>query len=338
MNLTKNQTVMAAIGAVALIASGVLGYLVFSAVSAKSLTEGELEGAVSSVRRLYNSEIIPQKDSVNAVKANGNAVSSWREAAVDTAAAGDIAISADVNEASFKQKMVDDARIMAKYKGAVAGAIVQPDFAFGFKEFITGSELPERSRLPRLQRQWADIGIIVSLLADSGIDEITAITPAQEQVKKVEEEDKSKSRRRNRRAQKKADEEKPAFTKETYEIAFRARPAALVKTVNALVADERFIVIDTFSFERDKDLISAAIVEDKKDASPSRRSRRRGRGREEADENKDETAEAVKKGPITDPTLEGPFTVKMTLTTYDFGTASGGALPKAEETTAKEDE
>lgn len=337
MNLTKNQTVMAAIGAVALIASGVLGYMVFSAVSAKSLTEGELEGAVSSVRRLYGSEIIPEKDSVNAVKANGNAVSSWREAAIDTAAAGDIAISADVNEASFKQKMVDDARIMAKYKGAVAGAIVAPDFAFGFKEFITGSELPERSRLPRLQRQWADIGIIVSLLADSGIDEITAIAPVQEQVKKVEE-DKPKSRRRNRRVQKKTEEEKPAFTKETYEIAFRARPAALVKTVNALVADERFIVIDTFSFERDKDLISAAIVEDKKDASPSRRSRRRGRAREEADENKDEAAEAVKKGPITDPTLEGPFTVKMTLTTYDFGTAGGGAAPKAEETTAKEDE
>ena len=147
MNLSKNQMVFAAIGVVTLAVAGVLGYMAMGAYSSHTEAEDELDSALSSVRRLYASEITPSKDNVAAIKANKIAVSSWREAAVDTASAGDFAVAAEVNEASFKQAMVDDARLMSKFKGAVNGAIVAPEFSFGFREFIIGGDLPEKSTL-----------------------------------------------------------------------------------------------------------------------------------------------------------------------------------------------
>ena len=339
MSLSRNQTVLAAIGAVTTAAAGALGYMVFSAYSAHTLAEEELDSALSSVRRLYNAEISPDKDSVNAIKANRDSVSSWREAAIDTASAGDFAIDADVNEASFKQQMSDDARVMSKYKGAVSGAIVAPDFAFGFREFVTGSELPDKAQLPRLQRQWADIKLIVSALADCGIDEIVNIAPAAE-VKKIEEQDDAKAKRKNRRPRNKAAEEaKPVFTRESYSLVFRAKPAALVNAVNAFASNRRFITVDTLSFEREADMISAAIVGDKKEtgSAPTRRSRRRARGAEREEQEKAGQEDQAAKGPVADPALEAPFTVRMDLSTYDFGSAAAAQGAKAEENTAKED-
>ena len=338
MSLSRNQTVLAAIGAVTVAAAGTIGYMAFSGYSSHTLAEEDLDSALSSVRRLYGAEISPNQDSVNAIKANRDSVASWREAAIDTASSGDCVFDADVNEASFKQKMSDDARVMSKYKGAVSGSIVAPDFAFGFREFVTGSELPEKSRLPQLQRQWADIKLIVATLADCGVDEIVDIGPAAAEVKKAENQDDAKAKRKNRRPRNKAAEEvKPVFTREGYNLVFRARPAALVGAVNAFASSRRFITVDSFSFEREADMISAAIVGDKKEAGNARRPRRRARGAEQENREKAEQEDQSKKGPVTDPALEAPFTVKMVLSTYDFGTAAAQADAKAEENTAKED-
>jgi len=345
MNISKNQAVMAAVGGATLVAAGALGYLAFDAYSEKSETADMLEGAVSTVQRLLRAEISPDAASVGDIKRNTDAVSGWTEAAISTAAAGDRAISTDVNEAAFKQKLVDEARRLSDLPGGVEGKIVKAGFAFGFPDFVTGDKLPEKEKLPALQRQWGDIRLLVETLAECGVAEVVRIAPAAS-APAAEPAQKQKERPRDRRRAKREEAaEKPAYTAEKYEVDFRAKPAALVRAVNAFATSSRFIVVDAFAFAREGDMIAAALGEGDKKASdqpsPGRR-RRRGAAAEEpaAAESAEETA---KKGVANDPSLEAPFLVKMAVSTYDFGSAEKASAvePAAQaqaEESAKEDE
>lgn len=177
MNISRNQAVLSGIGGVTLVVGAVLGYLVFDAYSSRAESAETLEGAESSVRRLLRAEISPDGASVVALKKNRDAVAGWTEAALSTASAGDQVVRADVNEAAFKQKLVDEARELAQLPGGVEGKLVKADFAFGFPDFVTGDKLPEKERLPQLQRQWGDIRFIVEQLAGCGVVEVVRVEP-----------------------------------------------------------------------------------------------------------------------------------------------------------------
>ena len=74
MNLSKNQIVMLSIGGVALVVSAVLGYLAFSAYSAKSEAEDAFESDSAAVRALLGAAISPDAASTKAVKDNSAAL------------------------------------------------------------------------------------------------------------------------------------------------------------------------------------------------------------------------------------------------------------------------
>ncbi len=335
MKMSKNQMVMAVIGGVTLVAAAAIGYLAFDAYSAKGAAAEECEGCASTIQRLLRADVSPDKESELEYKKNCDALSGWSEAALASASAGDRAISSDVNEAAFKQRLVDEARGLSDLKGGVGGKIVKPDFTFGFPEFVTGDKLPEKARLPQLQRQWGDIKTLVEILQACGVEEVVAIGSATPTAKVNPEEDKKKSRKNKKKKGKSADGDKPAFTVEKYAVDFRARPSALVKTVNALATSVRFVVVESMSFAREGDMISAALVEDDKKQNAPQRGRGRGRGRRSQAEQFAEAAaeDAAKKsdesGVVSDPAKESPFLVKMVVATYDFG-SSAKAAPKSE--------
>ena len=251
-------------------------------------------------------------------------------------AAGDRVIDADVNEAAFKQKLVDEARALSELPGGVGGKIVKPDFSFGFPDFVTGDKLPEKEKLPQLQRQWADIRTLVETLQACGIVELVRIEPgiAKQPQAAAEPKDAKKSKKRKK---KDAEEEKPAYTEEKYVVEFRTRPAALVKAVNALATCERFIVVEALDFSREGDTIGKALGEgDKRGAGAeqqSSRPRRRRRGAAEAEFGADaaeqEGAEDAGKGIVNDPAKEDPFLVRASIATYDFGSAAKAAAGEA---------
>lgn len=350
MSISKNQAVLAGIGGVTLVAAVVLGYFAFDAYSRRSESAEALEVAESSVQRLLRAEISPDNASVAAVKKNRDAVAGWTEAALSTASVGDRAVRADVNEAAFKQKLVDDARELAQLPGGVDGKIVKADFAFGFPDFITGDKLPEKERLERLQRQWGDICFIVEQLADCGVTEIVRVEPLPAAPTAEKKEEKPRARARTGKA---AAPEKPDFTCERYAFDFRARPAALVKAVNALATAERFVAADSFSFSREGDMIVASLGEGEKAAAAApagggRRRRRRAAEEQSAEETgaSAENPDEAKKGVVNDPAQELPFLVRTVLSVYDFGSAekaaadgtpAAGEAEKAEDA-AKEDE
>lgn len=348
MNLSKNQIVMLSIGGVALVASLALGYLAFSAYSAKSEASENAERDSSAVRSLLGAAISPDASSVAAVNKNRDALAGWTEAAISTASAGDRALATDVNEAAFKQKLVDEARALSELPGGVDGKIVKPDFSFGFPDFVTGDKLPEKEKLPQLQRQWADIRTLVETLQACGIVELVRIEPTLVKQPAVAEQQPKETKRRNRR--RKADEEaKPAYTEEKYAIDFRAKPAALVKVVNALATSQRFIVVESLDFTRESDMIGKALGDgDKRGADAeqqSSRPRRRRRGAEQAEFGADaaatDAAAETDKGIVNDPDKEDPFLVKAVVLTYDFGSAaqaSGGETAGAEDAKENKEE
>ena len=341
MNLSKNQIVMLAIGGVALVASAVLGYLAFSAYSAKSEAADASESDSAAVRALLGAAISPDTASIAAVKKNSDALAGWTEAALSTASAGDRAVEADVNEAAFKQKLVDEARALSSLPGGVEGKIVKPDFAFGFPDFVTGDKLPEKEKLPQLQRQWADIRTIVESLAGCGIVEIARIEPILAKQPQAGEQQKDAKPNRRQRKRRDAEEEKPAYTEEKYAIDFRAKPAALVKVVNALATSQRFFVVETLDFAREGDMIGKALGEgDKRGASEqqSSRPRRRRRGEQTGfgEEKPAEGAEEPDNGVVNDPEKEEPFLVHAVVATYDFGLAVKPVVGESAELPAAE--
>ena len=329
MNLSKNQIVMLVIGGVALVASAALGYLAFSAYSAKSEAAETAQSSASAVQSLYRAAISPDAASVAAVNKNRDALAGWTEAALSTASAGDRSISTDVNEAAFKQKLVDEARTLSGLPGGVNGKIMKDVSAFGFPDFVTGDKLPDKAMLPRLQRLWGDVCILVKTLSDCGIVEVVRIEPGivnQQAQATAEPKDTKKSKKRKK---KDAEEEKPVYTEERYTIDFRARPAALVKVVNALATSERFVVLEALDFTREGDMIGKALGGDDKRGAVEQQqttSRPRRRRREQvefgADATTPDAAAETDKGVVNDPAKEEPFLVRATIATYDFGSGA----------------
>ena len=345
MNLSKNQIVMLAIGGVALVAAAVLGYFAFSAYSAKSEAAEAAQSDSSTVRTLLGAAISPDAASIAAVKKNSDALAGWTEAALSTASAGDRLIDPDLNEAACKQKLVDEARTLAALPGGVDGKIMKDVSAFGFADFVSGDKLPEKAELPRLQRQWGDVCTLVKMLSDCGVIEVVRVEPtAQKQQPAAEQQKDTKSNRRQRR-RKDAEEEKPAYTEEKYAIDFRAKPAALVKVVNAFATSQRFLVVETLDFAREGDMIGKALGEgDKKGGAEqqSARPRRRRRGEQTGfgEAQPAEGAEEQDNGVVNDPEKEDPFLVHAVVATYDFGLAvkpvvGEGAEPAAAEGAAE---
>ena len=327
MNLSKNQIIMLAIGGVALVAAIALGYFAFSAYSTKSEAAEAAESNASAVRSLYGAAISPDSSSVAAVNKNRDALSGWTEAALSTAAVGDWLIATNVNEAAFKQKLVDEARTLSGLPGGVNGKIMKDVAAFGFPDLVAGDKLPEKDQLPRLQRLWGDVSTIVKILSVCGVIEVVRVEPGaapkQQAQASAEPKDAKKSKKRKKKG---AEEDKPAYTEERYTIDFRAKPAALVKVVNALVTSERFIVLESLDFAREGDMIGKALGGDDKrgagEQQTTSRPRRRRRGAEQEfgeDAAAQDAAAEASKGIVNDPAKEEPFLVRATISTYDFG-------------------
>ena len=342
MNLSKNQIVMLSIGGAALVVAAVLGYFAFSAYSAKSEAAEAAQSDSSAVRALLGAAISPDAASIAAVKKNSDALAGWTEAALSTASAGDRLIDPDLNEAACKQKLVDEARALSGLPGGVDGKIMKDVSAFGFPDFVSGDKLPEKAELPRLQRLWGDVCTLVKTLSDCGVIEVVYVGPTvlKQQAEATAEPKKDTKKSRNRR-KKDAEEEKPAYTEEKYAIDFRAKPAALVKVVNALATSQRFSVVETLDFAREGDMIGKALGEgEKRGASEqqSSRPRRRRRGEQArfGEEKAAEGAEEADSGVVNDPEKEEPFLVHAVVSTYDFGLAAKPVADESAEPAAAE--
>ena len=103
-----------------------------------------------------------------------------------------------------------------------------------------------------------------------------------------------------------------------YTITFAARPAGLVKTMNALAASSRFVAVTDFSFHEIADSITPRLSAEKKDESARGRGGRRGRRSAAEEPQLDESRKENRL--VTEPAVNAMFDVTMTVKVYDFRT------------------
>ena len=333
--MNKNRIILAATGGVVALAVLAMAGLVWNAYSGKvAALEGDdeegvtgLETVLEKARQLSKAPVYPGDESVKAVKAKTEKLADWRKEALSFASRGDRPIEKTTPPA-FKAFLVQDAKRIASLRGSVNGALVQPDFAFGpFKDYIAEGKMPPEAKLVELQRRWDDVATIAETLAGCGIDEFAGIEfrDAADEAKQKEEPAK-RGRARGRKPVAKESSFKPsAFG---YTVVFRARPNALVKALNAFATCERFVVVDSVSFERPRDMLAEALGGDEKKAeavqNTGRRRRRRG-GDEPSAAQASAEESAAKGGIVADPVLDDPLAVTMSVTVYDFGSLAEDA-------------
>ena len=313
--MNKTKIILSAIGGVVLVAVLAMAVLTWMSLSAKTAArEGDeesgsdgLDTVMERSRTLSAKKPYPCAASVKQIVSNREEVVAWKESALKLASRGDRPVAA-TTPAAFKEFIVRDAKRVAALPSA-SGTFVTEDFDFGpFKDYISGGKMPAESELAALQRKWDDVALVAETLSGCGINRLVGVgfkeaAPAPE----ANENSNRRGGRRKKAAQKKAvAAEQPAASGQaayTYDIGFLAKPAALVKSINALSTSERFIVVEDFAFVRPSDIVGLALSgEDKKDAASGA---------------KDEK-EAAKGGIVTDPVLDPPLEVKLTVSVYDF--------------------
>lgn len=348
--MNKNRMILAATGGVVALAVLGMAGLVWNAHTGKvAALEGDLDEGVDGLetvlekaQRLSRGQVYPCEESVKAVKAKTEALSEWRKEALQFASRGDRPAEKTTPPA-FKAFLVQDAKRIASLHGSVNGALVQPDFAFGpFKDYISEGKMPPEAKLAELQRRWDDVATLAETLSGCGIEELVSVEfrdGSAEDKQKEEAEQQRGQRRRQQRGRKPAAEEssfKP--TAFGYTVVFRARPNALVKSLNTLATIERFVVVESVAFDRARDGLAEALGGEEKKAeavqSGGRRRRRRG-GDEPSAAQASAEESAAKGGIVTDPVVDAPFTVTLAVTVYDFGSLADDAAAKDEKGASK---
>ena len=311
MSLSKQQIVGIGSGCAFLLVAGLLGYMLYDAASERAKVEtgdeetGEpgLEAAKETFMAYNRAPVFPSQGSIDAVKSNAAQYVSWYAGARALAARGDYAEpAAPEDNSAFKDRLKEEVDRLAKLPGGVDGHIAGGDCRFGFEKYLgeNGMQSVQRPAAPK---------------ADDRED-------------------------RKPKGKAKGEAEQPNETCLEYKFAVRARPAALVKMINGLSADERFMIVKDFSFRKSESSdmilrnISAKESAESKAAAPASGRRGRRRGQEQQPALGAGEPEKKQSRLVVDPELDDPFEVTFTLAVYDFGgkVAAGGdtgaAAPK----------
>ena len=333
MSLSKQQMVGIGCGCAFMVVAGILGYMLFDASSERTKLEtgdeetGDpgLEEAKSAFMGYNRAPVFPSQSSIDSVKSNEASYAAWYADTRALAARGDYAEPASPEDNSaFKERLKIEVDRMGKLPGGVDGHIAANECRFGFEKYLgENGELPKQEDVPFLARELASISRAVHIFAEAGVFEVQSVT--RPDPPKAEDRDEQKPKGK---AKKGKDDDAPSETCLEYKFALRARPAALVKMLNSLSGDARFMVVRDLSFRKTEtsDMIlsniSAKESAESKSAEPSSGRRgRRGRSAEPQQPALGESESGSKQNRlVVDPEIDAPFDVTFTLAVYDFGT------------------
>ena len=320
--MSKNKLVMCVIGGVAGVLALAIGWLVYSESDAQEAKRAELQTQQSAISQ--NAWADPK--AAKAHKDNKKAIDDWADDAFKR-----VSEMARPNPhrgeapAAFRLRMFKKQRELMKLPAGSETKIIKDTFYFGerFKDFIDPNTAanPAEADVPALQREWGDVVHFTEILLKSGATELTAVTVVQP-PKPVEE---NKPRRGVRGPSRSAEKVNPyPSTEKNYEFTFLARPEALIKVLNAVASDkDRFMAIDSISFEQADDPLKKILGEGEKEKKDNAGGRRRGGRRSGGllDSGKEEEEDVIRKGLVTNPETAAPFTVVMKVSTIVFAKA-----------------
>lgn len=305
--MTKTKKLLAIVGGALALIVVVAAYLAYRAYGEKVVAlEGDyeegtdgLENCLVKAEQLSKKSIYPTSGNVKALKTAASTFATWRDEAERLVAAGDRKLE-PTTPAAFKEFLRRDAKR------------IDAEFEYGpFKDYINGGAMPVEAELGTLQRQWDDVATVADALKGAGVEKFVSLAIVKDETaaKPATTPKNRKPARKNAKAA-----EKPTAVPKAmrYELSFIARPAALVKALNALTVADRFVVVESLNFQHDQDSLATAIAGEKKAEAKSSRRARRGL---EATAESEKPAGNVK---VADPVTDPPFTVNLKFAVYDF--------------------
>ena len=348
MSLNRNQTTLCAIGGVFAVGAAVLGWFLWSAIDESGEALEERDNSMSAIDNYYSAKVFPSSESLEVVKENTAEIAAWRESTKIIAARGDKSF-VETTPPSFKQFLQSEQVRLSTLPGKVDGKICAPGFAFGFDKYLGQSPtMPERVDLPKLQRQLDFIAEAVELFADAGIDEVKAVKRDETPATQVEEEAPApRPGKKGKKGNAAVSDEGPLATSLEYKFQLLASPKALVAVMNKLNSEFRFTVVTSLDFSSSRDLITESFAAREKAESAARsgqsarRSTRRRRGEAAEQQVEEEAAKPSDGGIVTDPEIDAPLLVDLSVRVYDFGqgipVAEAAPAPAAETPTPAAD-
>ena len=331
--MNKSKIVLASIGGVAGVATLVMAYLIWSVYSQKQTVQTELAAAESSISSLNRGVrtssgkakgkeqkeqelVVPCQKGINEIKAKVSAVNDWKTNALAYVKT-QVHESRTIGALKLKEEMDEAVSRYATLPGTAEGKFVKKDFGYGLDNYISQGQVPVESEVAAVQRRWNDISFVVDTMVDAGALQLTGVT-----VKpKVEEKEPSRRGNSRRKAGARKDVKKVKPSKETYEFTFIARGSAIVKVLNDIASAGNFAVVESFSFHRHENdsLVKALAASGEKE----KRGKARGRGRRGFEPVEEKEKKAEENPIVTDPLMDSPHEVKITVSTYVFQNSEG---------------
>lgn len=322
MSLTKNQQMAAvALGVWGVVVAGA-GYFYWSALSARQQAQQDFSDADASIDEFYSRPVFPEEKAVKSVKANESAYTNWLATARAFAAGGDRTY-APVEGSVFKQEL--DNRIdgvLSRLPGGNAeGKLAAAAFNWSFDtERQPGARVPDLADTPPLRARLDIVTDLAKLMSESGVVEVKALSYLPPPV--VKEEPK---RRGNRKK-----EAEPEFDKMDFSVVFLARPAAIVRVLDALTGEYRFFTVTSLNMRSSEPDAFAKRLAGPEENAQEAAGRGRGRGRRRAlvVEEQPQEDDSKKVHVVTDPETDPPVEVTLKFSVYDFRTGIMGADPR----------
>lgn len=332
--MNKTRIILAATGGVLALAVLVMAIFTWLAFSERTeaLGDGEEGGGlaetVSAVERLLAKKPFPSVENRKRLEANRQVVDDWCTSVRKEISCGDWCAPAGCTPAQFKEQIAADVKTLLARKGVGldGSPIVKPDFTFGpFKDYLA-DKMPAAAQLPKLQRQWYDLMSLIELLSTNGVEQIVDI----QVVSRVAAEEetaaknvKAKSGKAKLRGGASAAKVKPGASEpsiETYRLIFIAKPSAFVSALQELSFQDRFTVVESFGFVRERDAIAEALGSSEKSEKTVTTSGRRGRRRtvQERSVGAEQNEEGPRQTVIFDPGADAKVKVDLTVSVYDF--------------------
>ena len=334
--MKKTTMAMCAVGGATGAIVLTLGILSLQAMSSGGELAIERSNLEEPAKTMASAPVAPTDAALKAIAANKAVVDKWLEESFAFVSRGDMAIEKNVSPERFKQTMLAEAAKMSALPGGNGGHMVREGFGFAFSDYIVGGAMPEIAKLPLMQRRWEDVKFIVETMSAAGVAELLDITAVEETRPREQPRDERPPKNKRKAKQNEAQAAAPAYTSQTYDFKFLAKPAAMTRFFNALASAKRFVAADSFSFGRETDDILESVADDDAKDAALRNKQSGGRKaalraaalrREAAAGRASETREGPKSGIATDPMLEKPLLATMRVLILDFGTAERKNAP-----------
>lgn len=219
--------------------------------------------------------------------------------------------------AQFKELIAREAKAFGEIGASAKEPFLKADFGFGpFKDYLA-DKMPAAEQLKRLQRQWFDVTSLLEVLVTNGVTQVADLQTVERQEEDVAKSGAKRPRRTKAAAETSA--RKPSV--ETYKVQFTASPAALVGVLRQLSFQDRFTVVESFGFVRQRDAIAEALGgAEKPEAQGAPAGRRRRRAAAVAEERPAAEADQKADQVVFDPAADAAVNAELVVSVYDFRT------------------